>query len=340
MDFDLLYDRPTDSASYNQDRLLELVSDDMGVAHFESAVPLSGGFNNYNYAVKTHNGDRFVLRISSKPVQLSTELSVVERLGRHSSGIPVPQVLWRSTTEYFDTFLVAAMSFSEGQLLSKMADILTPTQINSISLGLGEIASAIHSIKFSDYGFLNEEFCTTGGCQDYKTWTLGYLQDCLTNRRMIDRLGQRNHNLLTTFVGENSHLLEEPTAPVLCHGDFNQKNILVQKKSNNGDYAISAILDWEYALAGCPMMDTGNLFRFLDLTSSVSPEYFCKGYKSSGGQLANNWLDQSRFTDLLALCTFLTSPEERPATYKTIAGRVFNTLSYFEDNRPLRGQKN
>ena len=42
------------------------------------------------------------------------------------------------------------------------------------------------------------------------------------------------------------------------HSDFNPKNILVDPASG----AVTAVLDWEYAHAGSPYADLGNLLRF------------------------------------------------------------------------------
>ena len=44
----------------------------------------------------------------------------------------------------------------------------------------------------------------------------------------------------------------------LVHGDFNVKNLLLDP----GNWQVTALLDWEFAHAGTPFTDLGNLLRF------------------------------------------------------------------------------
>ena len=44
----------------------------------------------------------------------------------------------------------------------------------------------------------------------------------------------------------------------LCHSDFNPKNLLVDP----GTATITGLVDWEFAHAGSPFTDLGNLLRF------------------------------------------------------------------------------
>lgn len=53
-------------------------------------------------------------------------------------------------------------------------------------------------------------------------------------------------------------LLDGVRRSCLVHSDFNPKNILVDPASG----AVTAVLDWEYAHAGSPHADLGNLLRF------------------------------------------------------------------------------
>jgi aminoglycoside phosphotransferase (APT) family kinase protein len=53
-------------------------------------------------------------------------------------------------------------------------------------------------------------------------------------------------------------LLDTVDRSCLVHSDFNGKNLLVDPVSG----AMTAVLDWEYAYAGSPYADLGNLLRF------------------------------------------------------------------------------
>ncbi|MEJ2754616.1 MAG: phosphotransferase [Gammaproteobacteria bacterium] len=315
MDFDALYDRPIGHNLNKSALLLNRVAAEMGCRSFQSVTRLQGGFNNFNYHVITKANNQFIIRISPTPKQLSSELCALRQLKALRSNIPVPEVLWHSNSEWTDGFSVAAISFVEGTLLSKMGHTLSEYDVKAISEQLGTIAADIHSITFSDYGFLDENFHTKDSQDNYTSWTFDFLSSCLSNALLRERLGDKNCALLENCITEHQHLLEAPRQPVLCHGDFNQKNILITKNGSNKRYTVTAILDWEYALAGSAVMDIGNLFRYADRSDTIHPGFFASAYKEAKGHLSPHWQDQSRFTDLLALCAFLISPEQRPATY-------------------------
>jgi hypothetical protein len=45
------------------------------------------------------------------------------------------------------------------------------------------------------------------------------------------------------------------------------------------------VLDWEFALAGSPLFDTGNMLRFDHVLPTNSSSEFIRGYQEHGGQL-------------------------------------------------------
>jgi aminoglycoside phosphotransferase (APT) family kinase protein len=53
-------------------------------------------------------------------------------------------------------------------------------------------------------------------------------------------------------------LLDAVERSCLVHSDFNPKNILVDPQTGT----VSAVVDWEYSMAGSPYADLGNLLRF------------------------------------------------------------------------------
>ncbi|MEP7026549.1 MAG: phosphotransferase [Actinomycetota bacterium] len=63
---------------------------------------------------------------------------------------------------------------------------------------------------------------------------------------------------LCSVAGAAQELLDEVDRACLVHSDFNPKNMLV----NPVDGKVTGLLDWEFAHAGHPMTDLGNLLRF------------------------------------------------------------------------------
>lgn len=64
---------------------------------------------------------------------------------------------------------------------------------------------------------------------------------------------------LADLVDAAEDLLAEDSRRVLVHGDLNPKNLLVDP----GTLDLTAVLDWEFAHAGGPWEDLGNLLRHL-----------------------------------------------------------------------------
>jgi hypothetical protein len=61
-----------------------------------------------------------------------------------------------------------------------------------------------------------------------------------------------------TAADDAQGLLDEVGQACLVHGDFNPKNLLVDPASGE----VTGVLDWEFAHAGTPVTDLGNLLRF------------------------------------------------------------------------------
>jgi aminoglycoside phosphotransferase (APT) family kinase protein len=87
------------------------------------------------------------------------------------------------------------------------------------------------------------------------------------------------------------------------HSDFNPKNLLIDPETG----ALTGLLDWEFAHAGMPFADLGNLLRFdrdPDLVGGVVEGYLevaghLDGLDEPGG--AGRLLERARAADLLAL---------------------------------------
>lgn len=328
MDFDKIFDQRDAYSPLQVTAILRCASSKLGSQKFKNITLLTGGFNNVNYAVENESGDRFVLRISDSLSRFSSELAVLDRLNETDNTIPVPKVLWREQEGLPGGVSAAAINFIDGILLSRIAHDLDDKNSEKLYRQLGVLASKIHSFKFNTYGFLDDNWKPIDMAVNYHSWTLDYLLGCLKEDRLIARLGKDRHLRLSRCAHQNNELLSPPVQPTFCHGDFNQKNVLVSR-DKRGNYNIAAILDWEYALAGSPAMDIGNLFRYEDHSSGINSRGFEDGYRSNGGILSNTWRDESLYIDLLALCGFLTSSEIRPGTYKSIIERIDSTINYF-----------
>jgi aminoglycoside phosphotransferase (APT) family kinase protein len=91
----------------------------------------------------------------------------------------------------------------------------------------------------------------------------------------------------------------------LVHGDFGNRNLLVRRGPDG--WAVAAVLDWEYALAGSPLIDLGHFLRYERTSRPFAEPWLSQGYRDAGGVLPSNWRFLSRAAGLTALCRSLAN---------------------------------
>lgn len=104
-----------------------------------------------------------------------------------------------------------------------------------------------------------------------------------------------------------SQLASLDDARCLVHGDFGKRNLLVQQAT--GKWNVAAVLDWEFAISGSPLIDVGHFLRYECVSHPVAEPHFSEGYLHAGGRLPDGWRRLARIVDLIALCESLTHDE-------------------------------
>ncbi|HEX6246467.1 MAG TPA: phosphotransferase, partial [Nocardioidaceae bacterium] len=90
------------------------------------------------------------------------------------------------------------------------------------------------------------------------------------------------------------------------HSDVNPKNVLVDEDSG----AVTALLDWEFAHAGGPFTDLGNLLRF-----DRRPAFAAAVVSTYAGRVVDapdDLLDRARAADLFALVELASRRGQNP----------------------------
>lgn len=274
---------------------------------------LSGGFQNRNFVAHDSAHTLFVLRVSNNPDILKKELTLLATLHSDNTAFPIPSVLWARTEAPTP---VAAISFMHGEMLWKVRSRLSIDARRYISGQLGVILAQIHAHKYSSFGFLNADLKVNGAIGSFAEWMVGYMRSCIDSPRFRRRIDQDLRRRLAQCIDSHPDYHRAEAKPCLCHGDFNEKNILVDINSAVGP-TISGVLDWEFSISATPSVDIGNLFRFSVIDPWINESSFETGYLSAGGELAPDWRSRACFVDLIALCHFLDSEEERPKTHET-----------------------
>jgi aminoglycoside phosphotransferase (APT) family kinase protein len=118
-------------------------------------------------------------------------------------------------------------------------------------------------------------------------------------------------------------LAEADAGPVLVHGDFSARNIILDGVERP---AVAAIVDWERATTGSALIDLGSVLRYERPERALLEPHLSNAYRSAGGVLPARWRDLARTYDLIdALRGFgsaTLSPDARAELLAIVAGTV------------------
>ncbi|MDT7817928.1 MAG: hypothetical protein QOJ42_7844 [Acidobacteriaceae bacterium] len=329
MDFKTKFDQRSSSPANLAPEILLETAAQLSPSPLRNSSVLNGGFSTTNILLEFADGDRCVLRISSRQERLQMEADLLDYLSRKAPEVPIPKILWRAP-EHFTAGLGAfAMTYVDGHLLAGLEDNLSTASCRDICEQLALAAARIHDLRFTQCGLLGPGPKVTDPFTTYATGTVGFMESSLDDANLQRRAGAERCRRLHHCVTHRTDLHEPSVTHQLCHSDFNQKNILIRRNAD-GRHELAAVLDWEFAFSGSSVIDIGNLLRFEHESPAVESSRFADAYRAAGGQLDKAWREQALFADLLAQCAFLINPEELPNTFRTAIGVIDRTLALLD----------
>jgi aminoglycoside phosphotransferase (APT) family kinase protein len=244
-----------------------------------------------NYAID----QKFVLRVySGDQSSAACEARILELAAK--AGVHTPSVVEMGEVGGRGLLILTLMP---GRMLDRHADFED----------VGAQLARIHSVSFEDWGL----FGSDGSLETFSPGTGASLVADYLEGRAGQRLGSRRTAAVRALPPVHLH----PRAPTLVHSDFNPKNILVGQ-----DGRVTAILDWEFAMAADPLIDFGNFFRFPEDYESEAQGKFVAGYEGAGGRLPEDWVSRAQLHDLVSLLDFLNREKDLPETFATALDRV------------------
>jgi aminoglycoside phosphotransferase (APT) family kinase protein len=329
MDFKRKFDLRTTSLANLEPQMLAEITSQLTPLPLRHWAVLEGGFSNTNIVLEFADGERCVLRVSSQHERLNMEADLLDFLSHEAPQVPVPKVLWRAPEHLPHGHGAFAMTYVDGDSLAAVEDDLSGTDCQDICEQLAIAAAQIHKIRFAQCGLLGPGPKVTEPFASYLAGTLGFLESCLDNPHLQRRVGIGRLERLRHCLAHRSDLHQPSWTHQLCHSDFNQKNLLIQR-SPNGRYQLAAVLDWEFAFSASGIVDIGNILRFEHESPAVESSWFADAYRAAGGHLDKQWREQSLFADLLAQCAFLINAEELPNTFRTAIGVMDRTLAVLD----------
>lgn len=225
-------------------------------------TPLAGGYSGETFLVGEAD-EQVVLRIYARePDRAAVDASLL-RLVR--GIIPVPEVVdQRPAVDGKPGILVTRRL--PGESLDRLMTRLDAAALAKVGAALGRVLARLSGIPMLSVGtFVDAELRVSPEAlpaDDLPSWAETFRRD-----GRLAGWPDRDWEALLELLDQSESLLTEPASPeksrpvarhVLVHSDFNPKNLLMDRDT----MAVTGVLDWEFAHAGSPYADLGNLTRF------------------------------------------------------------------------------
>ncbi len=274
-------------------------------------TPATGGLANTNLRLTLADRESpLLLRLYQRdPAQARKEVALHRGLAGH---VPVPAILYAADGNPVTGGPYAVVEWIDGIHLGRIAPGLAAGARQDLGRDIGRVLAAIHEMTFPTAGFLDADLAVAQPIDAGSTGLAGFLRLCLVEGRGGDRLGPELTRAALAFAEREGPRLETWTKPArLTHADFNGSNVLVRE--TGAGWRVAAVLDWEFAFAGAPYFDFGNLLRppLGDLDGFA--DAVAAGYRKAGAYLPADWRELAKIADLTAWADFLNRPDATPA---------------------------
>ena len=223
-------------------------------------VPLPGGYSGETF-LATSAGERSVVRIyagrsAARGAEAAHVDAAVLRLVR--GLVPVPDVLEvRRADESLGTPALLVTRWLEGTRLDEVLPEVDDDAAASLGRAVGTVVARLAQLPMPRVGLFVDSDLTIGalppGGEDLPAWVSKHTATGpLAAWEALDRAALAD-------LAERAQDLIDPSQRVcLVHGDLNPKNVLVDADAGE----VRGVVDWEFAHAGSPFSDLGNLLRF------------------------------------------------------------------------------
>lgn len=288
----------------------------------ESLTLLSNGCANTNYKIHFASGRQVVLRI-----YVREKSSLAREAGIHKlvhSVIPVAEYLHADDSCSIYPYPYAIMQWVEGQLLRDLIFTRNEDAIHTLMLEAGTYVGMLRAMKLPYGGFFQEDMRIRPFApeEEYEAYVMSLLGDAV----VAESLGKNLLQNLQYVVSECCNSIPQINDANLTHADYDPANILVSEI--NGQWKITAVLDWEFAFAGTYLLDIGMMLRYSHKLPDYYETSFIRGIEDSSPSLPSDWKKQAKLMDLLCLLQLLhdNPPAVRPFMNRDVARLVNHTV--------------
>jgi aminoglycoside phosphotransferase (APT) family kinase protein len=264
---------------------------------------LSGGYSGETFLV-TAAGEQAVLRLyARRPERAAVDRALLDRV---RGLLPVPRVLEASLVPEGPGrppfLLLEALPGDRLDLVLPAADAPLRHRLGEAVAGVLVLLATERMPRtgwFPDARLDPEPFPAAAAGPD--RWLAAHV-----GGPWFARLPRVEREALRAVSRRARELAGRGRRVALVHGDFNAKNLLVDPATGG----VTGVLDWEFAYAGAPLADVGNLLRFE--TDQDFAGAFAASYREHAPDVPVDWVEVARALDLMALVELAARPEPNP----------------------------
>ena len=296
--------RPHPRRAVPSDVLREIVSSAFPGCSAIDVQPLPGGLRNANFRIQLNSTPTYVvLRIYEHDASLCRK--EMDLLALVRQFVPVPEVIYAEPSGIKEVPPFVLLSHVEGISFSDLESSGDANRVSQAAYDVGRTLALIGRIEFSNSGWLGPGPSAISPLLEAANPSPRFVDLCLNSGNVLQRMAPKLRNQVSDLVWSNAaELASLDKASRLVHGDFGNRNLLVRKISES--WAVAAVLDWEFAIAGSPLIDVGHFLRYETLSHPKVEPHFSNAYLRTGGWLPDGWRRLARIVDLTALCESLT----------------------------------
>lgn len=206
-------------------------------------------------------------------------------LAAHGIG-PVPQVLaGAKSTDLLDGGSCLVMSLLPGSTLATVGADLTPAQMRDVYEQLGTLLARIHAVTMPAYGYIAGEILRPAPdnpshmARSFAREVEKY-RDLGGDAALADAIAE--------FAAARAAAFAACPAPVLCHGDAHEDNVLVVP-GPDGRWTISGLIDPANMHAGDPLVDLVRTDTFAIRGDEAKLSGLLAGYGRDGDRWPPEW---------------------------------------------------
>jgi aminoglycoside phosphotransferase (APT) family kinase protein len=281
-------------------------------------VPLAGGWSGRTFLADVA-GERSVVRVYPPDERSGMGAEIDAAVLRLVRGlVPVPDVLEvRPASAGEDRPGVLVSAYVDGARGDELLPTLGPDGLRTVGAVLGDLLADLGGMPMLRAGaFVDADL-------RIEPWELDLPAYAEQLEPQLAHLSVGELEGLREVAVESQTLLDTVSRTCLVHSDLNPKNLLFDPET----LELAAVVDWEFAHAGHPFTDLGNLLRF-----DRDPEFstaVLEAYSGRRGVPPAEALALARAADLFALVELASRRSANPVAER--ADRLLREIARTRD---------